>query len=136
MTAKMSYKMNHLMWKKYDYRCLKPKTDTKPEKWPHYDMVAYRAAKTKEEMEKVKEIKFDKYFFNFEDTEVFEKMVKGKQREKIWKRTYGFDYVSFNYMKTKYIYTRCFMNCLKAELKSFARKCRKKGGVFKCCLGR
>ena len=59
------------MWKNYDFRCLKPKKGLKPEDWPHYEMNGYRAAKTKEELNNVMEIKFDKYFFNFEDTKIF-----------------------------------------------------------------
>ena len=123
------------MWKEYDYRCLKPKSKIKPEEWPHYEMNGYRNARTKNELDNVQEIKFDKYFFNFEDPKIFKEMIKGPKRKNIWKKTYGFDYVSFNDKKnTPHAYIGCFKSCLKAEQKRFARKCKKKGGLFKCCM--
>ena len=88
VTAVIGFETDLKMWKHYDFRCLKPKTKLKPEKWPHYEMIGYRAATTKKELEKVEEIKFDKYFFNFEDPKIFKDMIKGKKRKKIWKRTY------------------------------------------------
>ena len=135
INAEMGFKTDMKMWKNNDFRCLKPKEDLNPEEWPHYEMQGYRAAKNKEELENVKEIIFDKYFFNLEDPQIFMEMIKGAKRENIWKRTYGFDYVSFNdRKKSRMAYAKCYINCLKAEHKSFARGCKQKGGLFKCCM--
>ena len=64
-TASVGFSTDKLMWKSYDFRCLKPKEGVPTEKWPHYEMHGFRAAKTKEELANVVEIPFDKYFFNF-----------------------------------------------------------------------
>ena len=134
VNAKFGFETDLKMWKHYDYRCLKPRKNLNPENWPHFEMQGYRTAKTKTEIENVEEIKFDKYFFNFEDPKIFEEMMKGKNRENIWKRTYGFDFVSFNdKKKSRLPFTQCYKNCFKAEFQSFARKCKRKGGLFKCC---
>ena len=54
---------------------------------------------------------------------------------KVWKRTYGYDHVSLvpgqGNLDNK---TPCMVDCLKAEYSKFAKQCRKKGGVFKCCM--
>lgn len=132
--AELGYTTDKKLWKFPDYRCLKPKPDVPPEKWPHYEMSGFRAAETKQELENVTEIKFDKNFFNLEDPKVFERMIKGKQNTKLWKKTYGFDFVSFNTQNPpNQRLTSCYENCLKAESGEFAAKCRRKKGVFKCC---
>ena len=131
----MGFEYDQKILKNYDFRCLKPKHNLETEEWPHHEMKAYRLAKTKEELLNVKEIKFDKYFFNFEDPNIFKEMMKGKKRENIWKKTYGFDFVSINDIDNSRLpFTKCYLNCLKAEDKRFARDCRKKGGLFKCCM--
>ena len=133
--AQMGFSTDSKMWKNHDNRCLKPKKDLKAKDWPHYEMNGYRAAKTQEELNNVMEIEFDKYFFNFEDPKIFEEMIKGDERENLWKKTFGFDYVSFNDRKNSHsVFAKCYINCFKAEQKSFARKCKKKGGLFKCCM--
>ena len=135
VNSKMGYETDLKMWKSYDFRCLKPKAKIKPEKWPHYEMSEYRNAKTKQELENVKEIKFDKYFFNFEDPYIFKQMMKGSEREKIWKKTFGFDFVSFNAKENSLnLQLPCHIYCLKAEQKTFARNCKKKKGLLKCCM--
>ena len=53
---------------------------------------------------------------------------------RVGKKTYGFDFISLipgqgNLANP----TACYLNCLKAEYSQFAKTCRKKGGVFKCC---
>ena len=75
------YSVDDLMYKKYDFRCLKPKKGMPSKKWPYYEMHGFRAAKTQEDLKKVIEIPFDKYFFNFEDPEVLDKMTNGKKRK-------------------------------------------------------
>ena len=133
--SKSGFNTDRKMWKVNDFRCLKPKEDVNPEDWPHYEMHGYRAAKNKEELENVKEIAFDKYFFNLEDPRIFMEMMKGAKRKEIWKSTYGFDYVAFNDKKKARVANyKCYKYCLIAEHKQFARKCRRNGGQFKCCM--
>ena len=74
MNAKNLYQTDHFMYKKPDYRCLKPKTGVPSSEWPHFEMDGYRATKTKQELDNVKEMKFDKYFFNFADPSVLQEM--------------------------------------------------------------
>ena len=84
------------MYKGYDFRCLKPKAGMSSEKWPHYEMHAFRAAKTREELIKVEEIPFDKYFYNFEDPEVLKSFTDGSDKGlKLWKSTFGFDWAQW-----------------------------------------
>ena len=101
--ATSGFLTNKKMWKSEDFRCLKPKS-TDPNNWPHYEMEGFRKAANKKELEAVKEIKFDKYFFNLEDPYIFNEMVNGKKekRRNIWTKTYGFDYVNFNTKKGGY----------------------------------
>ena len=133
--AMIGFGMDRTMWKNRDFRCLKPKSKLEPEYWPHYEMKGFRAAKTKDELENIEEVEFDKFFFNLEDPKVFNEMVKGENRKKVWKKTYGFDFVSFNDRnESGMAFTKCYKHCLKAEYKEFAKKCRKNGGFFKCCM--
>ena len=90
------FSIDMTMYKGYDFRCLKPKAGMSSEKWPHYEMHAFRAAKTKEELKKVEEIPFDKYFYNFEDPEVLKSFTDGSDKGlKLWKRTFGFDWAQW-----------------------------------------
>ena len=50
------------MYKNSDFRCLKPISGVKSSKWPHYEMKGFRAAKSDEELSKVAEVPFDKFF--------------------------------------------------------------------------
>ena len=55
---------------------------------------------------------------------------------KIWKKSYGMDFVhlspgSGDTVDPSFVWK----DCLKAEFSSFAKKCRARGGFFKCCLG-
>ena len=91
--AVIGFSIDKLMYKKNDFRCLKPKDGVPIEKWPHYEMHGYRAAKTEEELSKVQEIPFDKNFFNFEDPEVLNSFTDGSDNSvNLWKKTYGFDW--------------------------------------------
>ena len=136
LSAKSGYEsIEHKMWKSSDFRCLKPVEGKESHQWPHYEMNGYRAAKTEQELEKVEEIQFDKYFFNLEDPQVFDAMTDKKKAPKLWKKTYGFDYVTLIEGRNgKANLTKCYMNCLKAEKSKFATKCTNSGGLFKCCL--
>ena len=94
--ATAGFSIDMTMYKGYDFRCLKPKAGVSSEKWPHYEMQAYRAAKTKEELKKVEEIPFDKYFYNFEDPEVLDAFTDGSDKGlELWKRTFGFDWAQW-----------------------------------------
>jgi len=98
-------------------------------------MNTYRTARTQKELEKVEEISFDKNFFNLEDPTVWNAVRDPVKGPIIWKKTYGFDHVSLTEGREgKANSTKCFMNCFKAEQSRFARKCRKGGGLFKCCM--
>ena len=129
MDAAVHFDIHERLYKKNDYRCLKPDSKRKPEKWSHYKMEEYRSAKTEEDLKKVKEIKHDKYFFNFEDPEIYKQIMDVKKGPKIWKKTFGFDFVSLDMFSFK-----CHRYCYKAEKRKFAKKCRKKNGFFKCCF--
>ena len=84
------------MYKFPDFRCLKPNSSVPSSQWSHYEMSGFRAAKSKQELEKVKEIPFDKYFFNFEDPEVMHAMTDGTENGlNIWKKTYGWDWAAW-----------------------------------------
>ena len=84
------------MYKSYDFRCLKPKPGIPSGQWPHYEMTQFRAAKSKQELDRVPEIPFDKFFFNFEDPKVLNSMTDGTMNSReLWKRTYGFDWADY-----------------------------------------
>ena len=131
--AGLAFGTDQRMYKQNDYRCLKPKSTVKPGKWPYYEMEGFRTAKSKEELEKVKEYQYDNYFFNFEDPKVFKKKMKGKKGPKLWRKTYGFDFVSLNQKPNQIVkHQDCYENCFKAERGRFAKDCRNDGGLFKC----
>ena len=93
--AKTGFLTDMKMYKAPDYRCLKPKKRRHPIKWPHYYMPEFRAAKNKAELRKVEEVPFDINFLNMEDPEVFKAMTDPKNGPKLWKKTYGMDFVDF-----------------------------------------
>ena len=129
MDAAVHFDIDERLYKKNDFRCLKPDSNKNPEKWSHYNMEEYRRAITEDQLKTVKEIKHDKYFFNFENPEIFKKMMDLKKGPKIWRKTFGFDFVSLDIWSFK-----CYEYCYKAEKRKFARKCRKDNGFFKCCF--
>jgi len=124
------------LYKGYDNRCLKPDENKSARKWDHYDPDDFYNAVTEEELKQAKTKTFDKNFFNFEDPKVLKKFTDPKNT-KIWKKTYGFDYVHVVTGEEKArLYPETFKACVKTELKSsFAKKCRKDNGLFKCCNG-
>ena len=107
-------------------------------------MPEFRAAKNKEELRKVEEVPFDKNFLNMEDPKVFKAMTDPKKGPKLWKKTYGMDFVdflpvvNFTAVQGQTIYAPSFYtvykNCLGAEYGKYAEECKKKGGFFKCCM--
>ena len=119
------------LFKRNDYRCLKPSNTKRPEKWSYYDLEGFRAARTEDELNKVKEIKYDKYFFNFEDPWVFKRMLHPKKGPRLWRKVYGFDFAYVqNLNKQPVLNYGCMKYCYKAKRKKFARNCKKKGGFF------
>ena len=137
LNAKNLYQTDHSMYKAPDYRCLKPKKGVPSSEWPHFEMDGFRAAKTKRELANVKEMKFDKYFFNFADPSILQEMTDMNLRttSQLWKDTYGFDTV--NFIESDHEDddgTPCAVDCLNAEFSSFAQRCKEAGGVFKCCM--
>ena len=79
---------------------------------------------------------FNKYFMNFEDPTVFKAMTDLKKGINIWRKTYGFDFGSFveGDSKGDANLTSCSLHCLEAEYGKFAQNCKRKGGLFKCCV--
>ena len=123
------------LYKNYDFRCLKPKAGVPIEDWPHYEMKGFRAAKSKQELEEVEEIPFDKYFFNFEDPQVLKAMTDGTEKAlSLWRKAYGFDWADFTQGRGHEVKLRkLYQHCLEAEYGDFAQQCKGDGGVFKCC---
>ena len=58
--AATGYQTDMRMYKYPDFRCLKPKPGLPSSKWPHYDMENYRTARTKQQLQRVEEIPFNK----------------------------------------------------------------------------
>ena len=54
LDAMKAFGNDQRLYKRNDFRCLKPSKYTPPENWTYYDMEDYRAAKTKDELENVK----------------------------------------------------------------------------------
>ena len=139
-SAILGFSTDIKMYKSNDFRCLKPKDGVPIEKWPHYEMHGYRAAKSEEELEEVEEIPFDKYFFNFEDPEILNAMTDGTEKGlNLWKRTYGWDWAawipsSFTFSSSATDLPKGREHCLQAEYDDFAQNCKNNGGFFKCCL--
>ena len=135
LSAKNGFQTDMKMYKFPDFRCLKPNYSIPSSKWSHYEMVGYRAAKSLKDLEEVKEIPFDKYFFNFEDPIVWKEMTDSKIGLDLWKKTYGFDFGAFTEgLNGKANSSKCQQHCLEAEYGTFARKCAQSGGFFKCCV--
>ena len=90
-------------------------------------------------LDKVEEIPFDKYFFNFADPKVLYAMTDGTDRGlKLWKKTYGFDHAYWMSEKNQKVNPeKCYNHCLKAEFGkdgNFSSKCKMNKGFFKCCI--
>ena len=134
--AAFGFSTDMRMYKTYDFRCLKPQQGVPSDFWPHYEMHGYRQAKTPTELDLVKEIPFDKYFYNFEDPEVLHAMTDGTQHGKdLWKKAYGFDEVQYIPGKgSDARMYKCYDHCLKEEYGKFAKYCKASGGIFKCCV--
>ena len=135
ISASQGFLIDQQMWNKIaDYRCLKPNLKESSDMWPHYDIEGFRGAKSKEELEKVKVLPFNKYFMNLEDPKIWEDMTDGDKGIGLWKETYGFDFVAFVPGKDGATDDyACEDYCLREEFGDFAKKCKEKNGLFKCC---
>ena len=120
-----------------DYYCIKPDSHKNPKKWRRYDMIGYRQAFNKTQLKKTATFKFDKYLYNMVDPKIFKDFTKNKKKgRKLWKNTYGIPYVnSIQGNKSDPVnLTSCVEKCVKMEKSQFAKKCKKIGGYFKCCV--
>ena len=140
----MFFSDQHL-YKKADYRCLKPDSHGDPKKWHRYEAAGFRKAFNKEMLENTKTFKYDKYLYNFEDPKILSAVTKNeKKARKIWKKSYNHYYTKMipGLSSTSYVLsnetfsnmTKCVKKCIKMENSEFAKKCKKAGGYFKCCL--
>ena len=89
--------------------------------------------------EKVEEIPFDKYFFNFADPKVLHAMTDGTEKGlNLWKTSYGFDHAFWLTNDNGSLsMEKCYTHCLKADYEkqgSFSSECKRKKGFFKCCI--
>ena len=96
-------------------------------------------------LENTKTFKYDKYLYNFEDPKILSAVTKNeKKARKIWKKSYNHYYTKMipGLSSTSYVLsnetfsnmTKCVKKCIKMENSEFAKKCKKAGGYFKCCL--
>ncbi|XP_023332753.1 uncharacterized protein LOC111704672 [Eurytemora carolleeae] len=120
------YLTNH-QYKSPDYRCLNTESHSDPTEWGSYNPHQLADAANEEELKKVLTIPFDKRFLNFEDPKILKLMI-GKNLEKHWKETYGFDFAAVAGDNSG-----SMLDCYKAESGKYAKSCKKKGGLFKCC---
>merc|ERR1719167_1839282 len=117
-----------------DGRCLKPDPDKDPTQLDAYHPDDFYAASTQLELDKARIIKYDKRFSNMEDPDILVKLTTDIEE---WKEAYAFDFVAkvpVPYNISERMSTECAKYCMKAEREEYAKKCRAKGGFFKCCV--
>ena len=90
MNAVEIYNSQKSIYKNWDYRCLAPDSHKDPGKWRSYDMPAYRAADSREAMEKVATYKYDRHFNNWIDHKVMKDFTQDPM--KTWRKAYGFSW--------------------------------------------
>ena len=125
-----------------DYRCLKPGSHEHPAKWHTYQVEGYRRASSKEMLNDVQTFPYNMYMYNLEDPEILRFAGKSdKNARKYWRRGYGvyfatrmpdMDRTADNAFLLDY--SECTEKCTKIEKSKFAKRCRKNGGYFKCCV--
>ena len=156
VTASELFNSVQTMYKAWDYRCLVAYSHKDPTKWKTYDMHDYRKASSKEELKKVDRFKYDNNFHNWEDPKVLKYFANStKSSKRAWKKTYGFPYTTTIPWNSKHFMSftmKCWKKCASLEESSyynkilclriqffqeqstFAKDCRKNGGLFKCCV--
>ena len=103
-------------------------------------MEKYREAYNEDMLKNVHTFKYDNMLYNFVDPKVFEAFTQNKKDgRKNWKKSYGYHYVK--HIPAKFVgntwqidYYACTGKCLIMENSKFARRCKKDGGYFKCCM--
>ncbi|XP_023345922.1 uncharacterized protein LOC111714920 [Eurytemora carolleeae] len=128
--AKEDFYLPSHMYKQPDYRCLNPDSNEDPTKWGAYNPNQFAIALSKKEQEKVTTYPFNNRFLNFEDPEVL-KYMTGKNKTQKWREVFGYDFASKQGDSGDVL-----KNCIKAESSKFAKKCKKRGGLFKCCVAK
>merc|ERR1711915_648167 len=116
---------------KWDVRCWISNEKVDPKNWNYYHPDTFL-----NELNKAKVMENDERFFQFENPEIFKQFV-GDDFEKTFKETYGFDFVAkMPLTEGKSTILPCSKDCLKQEKSEFAKDCKKKGGLFQCCVKR
>ena len=86
------YRSVEKIYKKDDYRCLKPYSHKDPKKWHTYDMHAYRRAFDDKTLQNVDSFKYDNDFNNWIDPSVFDKYTSDIETiRNVWNKSYGFN---------------------------------------------
>ena len=86
------YRSVEKIYKKDDYRCLKPYSHKDPKKWHTYDMHAYRRAFNDKTLQNVDSFKYDNDFNNWIDPSVFDKYTSDIETiRSVWNKSYGFN---------------------------------------------
>ena len=80
LKAKNIFWSHEIIYKNYDYRCVKPYSHKDPKKWHMYDMEPFRHAHNSKVFKLVPSYEPDNKMFNFEDPKVFKRFVKSKGR--------------------------------------------------------
>lgn len=102
-------------------------------------MHEFREAANETQLAEVDSFKYDKNFHNWFDMEVLKDFTKSRKAiEKSWKKSYGINNArSMPWKKNSYERSHpdeCFMDCAVMEKSRFAKICKRKGGLFKCCV--
>ena len=143
LTANEIFFSENSIYKSDDYYCLKPDSHEDPKRWRRYDIIGYRKAFNKKMLDNTATFKYDKYLYNWVDPKVFKAFTrKEKKGKEIWRKTYGFHFTKMipgrefltQSNVTSLNMTSCIRKCVKMENSKFAKKCKKYGGYFKCCL--
>ena len=91
-SAEDLYRSLETIYKKEDYRCLKPYSHKDPKKWHTYDMHAYRRAFDYKTLQNVDSFKYDNDFNNWIDPSVFDKYTSDIETiRRVWNKSYGFN---------------------------------------------
>jgi len=145
-TGVQMYIRKDSIYKDHDYRCLKPFSHKKPERWQTYEMHQFREAANEKKLAKVNSFKYDKNFNNWIDMDVLKEYTKNTFG-KAWKQSYGLENVRSLPRNPPTNQTKpedknsgivntdiCGEDCIDMERSKFAKKCKKRGGFFKCCM--
>merc|ERR1719369_824063 len=147
VTADEIFFSDQHVYRSDNYYCLKPYSHENPRKWRRYEVAGFRKSFNKEMLENTTTFKFDKYLYNFVDPKIFNTFTKNDRKaSKIWKKSYQWRYMrrvpgdeSYSYVSSNGSWTnitKCVKKCIQMEKSAFAKKCKKGGGFFKCCVTR